>query len=139
MARLFSLFTTALLMLAFIVNAQPTIKKTPVSRTNAASGAEMFRNYCAACHGEDGRGAGPAAPAMKKAPANLTELTAKNNGKFPDARVAEFIRGDQGAPEHGSRDMPVWGSLLPSVSSSTGEVQLRISNLTDYIKSIQGK
>jgi hypothetical protein len=54
-------------------------------------------------------------------------------------KVFGTIKGDVDVPAHGSRDMPVWGALFPSVSSSQGEVQLRISNLTDYVKSIQAK
>jgi hypothetical protein len=76
---------------------------------------------------------------LKKAPANLTELSSHNGGKFPELKVFATIKGDVDVAAHGSKDMPVWGALFPSVSSSQGEVQLRISNLTDYVKSIQAK
>ena len=99
----------------------------------------MFKSYCAPCHGLDGKGAGPAAAAMKRNPANLTELSAHNGGKFPEMKIFSTIKGDSDVASHGSRDMPVWGTLLPSVSSSQGEVQLRVSNLTGYVKSIQVK
>lgn len=122
-----------------LANAQPTIKKVPVSPTSASSGEQMFKTYCATCHGLDGRGDGPAAAALKKAPANLTELTSRNSGKFPEMKVFSTIKGDSDVAAHGSKDMPVWGDLLPSVSSSQGEVQLRISNLTAYLKTIQSK
>ena len=138
MAKLLNLSAIAFAMLAWSANAQPTIKRVPVTRTNAASGAEMFKTYCAACHGQDGTGNGPAAEALKKAPANLTELAAKNAGEFPAQRVSEFIKGDLTAPAaHGSREMPVWGAVLPSVSTSPEVTRLRIANLTDYIQSIQ--
>jgi len=142
MARFLTLLTIALVMIAFIVNAQPTIKKVPISSTNAASGEEMYTAYCAACHGRDGKGGGPAAPALKKAPADLTALTAHNGGAFPDRRVADFIRGDLNEPAHGSREMPVWGSLFSSLNGGNNTamiVQLRVSNLTDYIKALQAK
>jgi mono/diheme cytochrome c family protein len=132
-------------MIAFVLfactlaNAQPTIKKVPVSPTSAASGEQMFKTYCATCHGLDGKGAGPAAAALKKAPANLTELAARNGGKFPEMKVFSTIKGDSEVAAHGNKDMPVWGDLLPSVSSTEGEVQLRISNLTAYVKAIQAK
>ena len=99
----------------------------------------MFRTYCAACHGQDARGDGPAAAALKKAPSNLTELSAHNGGKFPDLKVLATIGGDSDMSAHGSKDMPVWGALFPSVSGSQAEVQLRLSNLTEYLKSIQAK
>ena len=136
---------TTLFLIAFVVfacmaaNAQPTVKRVPVSPTSAASGEEMFKTYCASCHGLDGKGTGPAASAMKKTPANLTELSAKNGGAFPELKVFNTIKGDVEVGAHGTRDMPVWGALFPSVSHSQGEVQLRISNLTDYVKALQGK
>ncbi len=138
-SRVLTLLTIAFVVFACAANAQPTIKKTPVSPTSAASGHEMFKTYCSPCHGLEGKGNGPAAAALKKQPANLTELSAHNGGKFPELKVFATIKGDSEVAAHGSRDMPVWGSLFPSISSGQGEVQLRISNLTDYVKSIQGK
>jgi mono/diheme cytochrome c family protein len=139
-SRVLTLLTIAFVMFACVAaNAQPTIKKVPVSPTSAASGHEMFKTYCSPCHGLDGKGDGPAATALKKKPANLTELSEKNGGKFPELKVFATIKGDSDVSAHGSRDMPVWGALFPSVSRGQGEVQLRISNLTDYVKSLQGK
>ena len=139
-SRVITLFMIAFVLFACVAaNAQPTIKKVPVTPTSAASGSEMFKQYCAPCHGLDGKGTGPAAAALKKQPANLTELASKNNGKFPELKVFNTIKGDIEVAAHGSRDMPVWGALFPSVSSTQGEVQLRLSNLTDYVKSIQAR
>ncbi|HEX6894987.1 MAG TPA: c-type cytochrome [Bryobacteraceae bacterium] len=139
-SRVFTLFTIAFVLFACTAaNAQPTIKKVPVTRTSAASGSDMFKQYCAACHGLEGKGNGPAATALKKTPANLTELSSKNNGAFPELRVYNTIKGDVEVSAHGTRDMPVWGALFPSVSATQGEVQLRLSNLTDYVKSLQAK
>jgi len=95
--------------------------------------------YCAVCHGKDGTGNGPAAAALKKAPADLTTLTARNSGKFPEARVYQFIQGDAEVSAHGSRDMPIWGDLFRQLNTEAGVANMRISNLTDYLKSIQAK
>jgi len=134
-ALLLALFVAFACLTAY---AQPVVKKVPVTPTSPASGHEMFKTYCAACHGVEGKGNGPAGPALKKQPANLTELTQRNNGKFPELKVYDTIKGDLDMPAHGSRDMPIWGSLFSSIShGSPGEVQMRISNLTDYIKTIQ--
>ena len=140
-SRLGSCLLIAFVLLACIAaNAQPVIRKSSVSPTSPASGQEMFKTYCASCHGQDGKGHGPAAPALKKNPANLTELSARNGGKFPERRVFAAIKGDAEMPVHGSKDMPVWGTLFSSIShGSEGEVQLRITNLTSYIESIQVK
>ena len=130
------------LLVAGTLSAQTAkeIKKVPLSPTSPASGVEMFRTYCAVCHGVNGKGGGPAADALKKAPADLTQLAVRNNGKYPDDRVAHAITGDAEIGAHGSRDMPVWGDLFKSLNGGTIDlVRLRVVNLTDYIKSIQAK
>jgi mono/diheme cytochrome c family protein len=115
------------------------VKKEAIQTTSAASGSEMFVSYCAPCHGKDGKGNGPAATALKNPPANLTELTKKNNGKFPADHVANTLRsGVTGA--HGSTDMPVWGPLFSQISGRDDAiVQMRISNLVHYVESLQAK
>ena len=127
------------LFASFALAQQKEIKHVPVKATSAASGKEMYDTYCAVCHGKEGKGNGPAAPALKKTPANLTELTQRNGGKFPELKVYTTIKGDSETPAHGARDMPMWGSLLGSVSTGEGEVQMRIAGLTAYVESLQGK
>jgi mono/diheme cytochrome c family protein len=130
------------LLIAFAgvaANAQ-TVKRVPATPTSPASGQEMFKTYCAVCHGTEGKGNGPAATALKKTPANLTELAQRNGGKFPELKVYGTIKGDFETPAHGSRDMPIWGSVFQSMNGgSSGEVHMRISNLTAYVQSLQGK
>ena len=115
------------------------VKKAPIQATPATSGKEMFDSYCAPCHGKDGKGIGPAATSLKNPPANLTQLSKKNNGKFPAEHVTTVLRtGVSGA--HGSSDMPVWGPLFSQVSGRDDAlVQLRVSNLAKYIESLQEK
>jgi hypothetical protein len=76
---------------------------------------------------------------MKKNPANLSELSARNSGKFPEMHVYNTIKGDvAGISAHGSRDMPIWGNLFSSLSrGNAGEVQMRVANLTKYVESLQ--
>jgi len=117
----------------------PTIKKAIIPPTNASSGEEMFVTYCAACHGKDARGGGPAAAALKTPPANLTQLAAKNNGKYPEVKVLASLSGGT-VIAHGTTDMPVWCDLLRSYDGGNRSViQLRLSNLTKYIGSLQAK
>jgi mono/diheme cytochrome c family protein len=118
----------------------PTIRKVPAKNTSAASGKDMFVEYCAACHGSDGSGKGPAAAALKKAPADLTQLSVHNNGTFPEMHVYRYIQGEEVVAAHGSRDMPVWGSIFGNMHSSDNDmIQMRIANLTSYIRSLQKK
>ena len=135
-----ALFSLALFALAFSGSAQ-TIKETPLTMTSAASGAQMFKEYCASCHGLSGKGDGPAAPAMKKLVSDLTTLSKKNGGKYPELLVVAVIKGDRASPAHGSKDMPVWSTLFNQTVShgSQSDVQLRIANLTAYIKTLQEK
>jgi mono/diheme cytochrome c family protein len=127
----FTLFATA---------QQKQIKHVPVVSTSPASGEEMFKTYCAVCHGKDGKGKGPAAEALKSAPTNLTTLTQKNGGQFPADHVANTIRGDVNLPAHGTKDMPIWGNLFWNMSQGhASEVQMRVANLTKYIESLQAK
>ena len=138
--------TAAFLMSAVTVlgglSAQTTtsIRHVPLTPTSAASGKEMFENYCAACHGINGTGNGPASPALKTPPANLTQLAAKGGGKFPDERVFGILSGTVEVTAHGSSDMPMWGNLLKNLThGDLKTANLRAKNLTDYIKSIQVK
>lgn len=113
-----------------------TIQSAPVP--SAASGQGMFQEYCAVCHGNGAKGDGPAANALKKRPADLTQLARKNNGKFPELAVRNYITGRDTVVAHGSRDMPVWGQLFRSLEPhDNGIPDLRVKNLADYVKSVQ--
>ncbi len=134
-----ALFT---LVVAFAILGadQPTIKKVTPRQTSPVSGADMFTSYCAVCHGRDLKGGGPAVAALKMPPPDLTTLSARNNSKFPELRVYQAIRGDLEMPAHGSKDMPVWGIVFSSMSHDNGAgQQMRLANLTGYIKSLQAK
>jgi mono/diheme cytochrome c family protein len=99
----------------------------------------MFNTYCAVCHGKSGKGDGPAASEFKIPPANLTLLAKNHNGAFPEAYISEVIQtGPRDAKAHGSKDMPVWGSLFTHLGDSA-TVKLRIHNLTAYIGTLQEK
>ncbi len=118
----------------------PTVKHVPIANTPSNSGKEMYNSYCAVCHGTDGKGAGPAASAMKTPPTDLTVLAKNSGGKYPASHVASVIRGQATTASHGSQDMPVWGPLFSSISQGhDAQVQQRISNLVAYIESLQAK
>jgi hypothetical protein len=85
------------------------------------------------------KGDGPAAPALKKSPADLTLLASKNGGKFPGIKVYAQIEGDTMTPAHGAKGMPVWGDVFRSMSHNDGEIKMRLNNLTKYVETIQVK
>lgn len=116
------------------------IKRVPIQATSPASGPEMYKSYCAVCHGTNGKGNGPAADALKVPPSDLTTLAARNGGKYPAMKVSAIIRGEQVLAAHGSKDMPIWGNLFWSMSGGhQEEVQQRVSNLNKYLESLQKK
>jgi len=112
---------------------------TPGPKTGEFSGAEAFRTYCASCHGTDGRGAGPAASALKQRPPDLTLISARNKGQFPAFRITHIVDGYDVEFAHGSRDMPVWGDYFRNTKRDEATAALREHNLTEYIRSLQQK
>ena len=117
-----------------VVDVTPTFVPPSMSRR------DIFRYYCATCHGRDARGDGPVAPALKTRPANLTKLAANNHGLFPIERVKVFITAGRPVTQaHGSSDMPVWGPIFKSLDPSDTITQARIDSVVAYLKSIQGK
>jgi len=142
------LMFSALIVCACTVAAQDqtqgqpekAIKHVPMRSTSPVSGKEMYKAYCAVCHGIDGKGGGPAASALKVPPTDLTLLGKNNGGKYPALKVSSSIRNESDLPAHGSKEMPVWGTLFWSMSSGhEGEVQQRVGNLTKYIEFLQAK
>jgi mono/diheme cytochrome c family protein len=130
----------ALLLGLTALSAAQTVKKVPAPQTPINDGSQMYVAYCAACHGDTGKGNGPAAPALKSPPPDLTTLAGRSGGKFPYNHVYETIKGEANLPAHGSKDMPVWGPVFRSLDAGRDpEVKLRLANLTKYIESLQGK
>ena len=88
-------------------------------------GKRTYLEYCASCHGEDGKGIGPAASALKTPPSDLTILAKMHTGNFP---------------EHGSSDMPVGGPIFGARDKfDEVAVRQRIKNLCAYLASLQEK
>jgi mono/diheme cytochrome c family protein len=113
-------------------------------------GTREYNSKCAVCHGESGKGDGPYAALIQTiAVPNLTQLSKKNNGVFPFARVYETIDGTQMVKAHGTTLMPIWGKEY-TVESAPGYyddyrydapafVRARILALTEYIYRLQAK
>jgi hypothetical protein len=115
-----------------------TADKTPSLANPSLVGADSYAFYCAPCHGRDGKGHGPVADALKTVPADLTKLSARNQGVFPKDRVRSFITsGERAIPAHGSSDMPVWGPTFRALDTSDKLVSVRIFNVVSYLESIQ--
>ena len=109
-------------------------KTLPVRTVNAA---EIFHDYCSACHGVDARGNGPAAQALKYKVPDLTEISKRARGKFPLVRIREIIEGNETSVSHGSREMPIWGPVFHQVDADEDLGNVRTDNLAHYIESLQ--
>ena len=122
---------------AIVAPQEPRMAK-PQAKSPADQGAEMYRGYCAPCHGAKGLGDGPVASSLKTKPADLTRLTATNKGQFPAQRVAMVLEFGVVVPAHGSTDMPTWGSTFRVMGDEAG-VRQRVTALTRYLEKIQAK
>lgn len=72
-----------------------------------ASGEQLYLNYCASCHGNEGAGDGPAAAALNPAPADLAETGDQASPQYMYWRISE---GGAFAPFNSS--MPAFDGVL---------------------------
>lgn len=121
------------------VCAQTGGQERPVIRP--VDGAGIFRNYCAACHGLDGRGNGPVSKVLKQGVPDLTRLSQRNDGAFPAIHVRNTIMfgTDDLLPAHGSKEMPIWGPIFHEIEFDHDLGHVRLENITKYLESLQRK
>lgn len=112
--------------------------KNTASAPIELSGGELFKSYCATCHGSDAKGNGPTAAALKVPPPDLTTLSKRNNGKFPADQVATVLKNGVDVPAHGTAEMPIWGSTFADIKTHR-VVTMRVTELIHYLESVQAK
>ena len=128
-------------VVAVAVLAAPVLwAETPATHSpgHAGLGKNLFRSYCASCHGPEAKGDGPIAEYLRVAPPDLTQLAKSNEGEFPYDDVASKIDGREAVPVHGT-DMPVWGDAFLKADEEGGEevVARKITALVHFIWSVQ--
>lgn len=107
-------------------------------------GRDLYMDYCTGCHGDTGRGDGPAAADLDRAPSDLTLIAERNGGTFPSAGVMSAIDGYTRVRE-GNVTMPEFGIELqagPLVLYDSGDgkpspTPSKLVALSEYLKSIQ--
>jgi hypothetical protein len=114
-------------------------KQPPVHLIPSLEGVDLFHAYCSPCHGADGTGNGPVAPALTSKVPDLTTLAKQHGGIFPRAHVRKTISGQDAVVAHGSREMPIWGEIFHQVEQDRDYGNVRLTNVTKYIESIQVK
>lgn len=112
---------------------------------SAETGATLFVQYCATCHGREATGQGPMAAVLLVQPTDLTRLSAGNGGIFPAERVVKRIDGRDPLVSHGS-PMPVYGAFFEgqdaSMKAPSGQPILTsqpIIDLIAYLESLQSQ
>lgn len=108
---------------------------------STSSGAQLYRQFCASCHGKGGEGDGPVAPFFKLKPPDLTLIAKRSGGVFPAERVRRIVDGREAPAPHGAREMPVWGiefaMTADDPATSKAAADAAIGKLVEYLRSIQ--
>lgn len=92
-----------------------------------APGQAKFEQFCAACHGVNGKADGPGALALNPRPRNLTDVAWQE--QVDDARIYKVIK--EGGPSVGlSPTMAAWGAALTDPE---------ITDVVKYVRTLKGK
>ena len=115
----------------------------PATAQDMVQGEALYRYYCATCHGNGAGGNGPMSPSLVVTPADLTRLSADNDGVFPIQRVIMRIDGRDPLVSHGSM-MPVYGDFFAgsdvAVKAETGQPIMTSQPIVDllaYLRTLQ--
>ncbi|MBL8188523.1 MAG: cytochrome c [Acidobacteria bacterium] len=127
----------------FVLGLALAVQSVSTSQVSAQSnkndrGQQLFQQYCASCHGVDGKGGGPVAASLKNPIPDLTMIE-KRDGKYDQLKVQNIISGEYEIAAHGKKDMPVWGYIFKQKTGSAMTSRLQIYALGTYLKSIQAK
>ena len=109
---------------------------TPVTRVHSS-----FSAFVQHAMEQKPGGDGPVASSLNVQVPNLHQLSQRNRGVFPAARIAQIIDGRAVLKPHGSRLMPVWGDefLRSEVGDPVAERETAdmIQKIVEYLRSIQ--
>lgn len=107
----------------------------------AMSGEDLYRRFCASCHGVQGRGDGPVAASLRVEVPDLTQTARRLHGAEGRDRLIRIIDGRYIIGAHGTRLMPVWGEDLARLEIGNPEAerssQVIIGRLADYVSNLQ--
>ena len=141
MARRISIICS-ILTLATALLFRPSSLANAQEMEVIAGGELEYQNYCAVCHGVNGRGQGIMSKYLTVRPSDLTEIAKRNGDVFPFWRVLRTIDGSEEVRGHGTRDMPVWGDRFRAQagnndSGSRAQAAGRLLGLVFYLQHIQ--
>jgi hypothetical protein len=87
---------------------------------------------------------------LKTTPPSLRTLAARRNGVFDVNEIVKIIDGRDMPRAHGTREMPIWGSLFRFVAEASGilssdmedtekDAQKHLLAVAKYLETIQEK
>jgi mono/diheme cytochrome c family protein len=119
------------------------LRRAPAQEIEVIMAGELeYQQYCAVCHGVDGKGYGIMRKFLTVEPSDVTQVAKKNGGRFPFWQIYRIIDGREEVRGHGTREMPVWGARFRSQAGgddagSRSQVAGRILALVFYLEQIQ--
>ncbi|PWE30483.1 cytochrome C [Maritimibacter sp. 55A14] len=113
------------------------------ARPTPEVGRATYQANCTGCHGAGGQGDGTVAGLVFGGAPDLTRLSARNGGTFPDARVMSVIDGYTRRQQHGGV-MPEFGPLLEgrkvlwrAPDGTLTPTPVKLVALAEYLQTIQ--
>jgi mono/diheme cytochrome c family protein len=105
------------------------------------SGQDLYRRFCASCHGVAGRGDGPVAASLKVEVPDLTLIARRRGDLYPRDRILRIIDGRFIVGAHGTRTMPIWGEDLSRLEIGNPDAEratrVILDRLADYVWQLQ--
>lgn len=108
-----------------------------------STGRMLYLENCASCHGDTGRGDGPAASGLGTTPANLTQIAARRDGVWPMLEIMSIIDGysRRTLPRE---DMPIFDDFLNGdmIDFDTGDgvitpMPTKLIEMVNYLETLQ--
>ncbi len=133
-----SRYSVAILWALLLAQSAPVAQAEDLA---SYRGAQLFKRFCASCHGDAARGDGPVASFFKVSPPDLTRIARRHGGEFPAEQVRKIIDGRKVLAPHGTREMPVWGLEFYFANQDNPqrakEADVLVDKLVEYLRSLQ--
>lgn len=126
--------------IALVVGASVLISVSAQAQPQPYSGESDYQDYCSSCHGSRAKGNGAIAKSLLRRPSDLTMLTRRNHGRFPEEKVFKALDGRR-TFVHSDSDMPAWAEVFATAIESSGadHAAARIDALVTYLQTLQVK